>query len=361
LADDLEGFGIDPSDPLADFFRGTALFLLEKGFPREEILAMDTAARHALSWRLIFGPSGTPMTVPALAEAAGVTVEQVRTLIRALGFPDDTTSVFEMSDEDVEFFRLFDTAGQLLGEQAVLHLTRVIGGSMARIAEAATSMSRVSFETPLLRAEGTYLDFLHISDMMGSDFFPPLTEAFGRIFRYHILAGSTQAWGTDADQAAMTVSRAIGFADMVGFTEHAGSVSTKELVAILDDFEGRVTDAVVSAGGRVVKFIGDEVLFAFDDAAACCGCARSLLKLASEEAIREVRIGLTYGDIIARFGDLYGPVVNTVARLVDVAPPGAILVTPEIAQRAGDSFTFEPREPVKVKGIDRPVENLQLR
>ncbi len=359
MSDDLERFGIDPDDPLADYLRGTVLFLLEKAYALEEILEMEPKKRHELSWRIIFGPEGTPMTVPALAEASGVPIERVRTLIRALGFPDDTAADFAMSDEDVDFVRLFDTAGELLGDEEVMHLCRVIGASLARIAEAATSTSRVSVETPL-RAEGTYLDFLHLSEMMGRDFFPTLTASFDRIFRYHILAGSTQSWGLDADQAATTVPRAIGFADMVGFTEHAGAVSTKELVKIVDEFEGRVTDAVVSAGGRIVKFIGDEVLFAFTDAAACCACAQSLLKLASDDAIREVRVGLTYGDVIARFGDLYGPVVNTAARLVDVAPPGAILVTPDIAERAGDTFTFESREPVLVKGIAHPVANRLL-
>jgi adenylate cyclase len=360
LTDDLERFGIDPSDPLADYLGGTVRFLLEKGYAPGDIAAMEPAARHAMSWRLIFGPGGEPMTVKAVAAASGVPLEQVRTLVRALGFASDADDELEMTAEDVDLVRLFNTAGQLMGRDEVLHLCRVIGASMARIAEAATSSSRVSVETPL-RDEGTYLDFLHLSEMIGRDFMPTLTAAFDRIFRYHVLAGSALPWEMDADQAAMTTQRAIGFADMVGFTEHAGTVTTKELVAIVDDFEGRVTDAVVSSGGRVVKFIGDEVLFSFTDASACCACARALLKLAADEAIREVRIGLTYGNVIARFGDIYGPVVNMAARLVSVAPPGAVLVTPEIAEHAGDAFAFEAREPVVVKGIDRPVAYLLLR
>ena len=360
MIEDPQRFGIDPADPIADYLSGTVAFLLERGYAADEIAAMQPPARHALSWRLIFGPGGEPMTVAAVADAAGMPLDEVTTLVRALGFASDPADDFEMTAEDVELVRLFDTAGQLMGRDEVLHLCRVIGASMARIAEAATSSSRVSVETPL-RDEGTYLDFLHLSEMIGRDFMPTLTAAFDRIFRYHVLAGSALPWEMDADQAAMTTQRAIGFADMVGFTEHAGTVTTKELVAIVDDFEGRVTDAVVSSGGRVVKFIGDEVLFSFTDVSACCTCARALLKLAADEAIREVRIGLTYGNVIARFGDIYGPVVNMAARLVSVAPPGAILVTPEIAEQAGDAFTFEAREPVAVKGIDRPVDNLILR
>ena len=360
MSDDLARFGIDASEPLTDYLHGTALFLLEKGYSEDEIAAMEPAARHALSWRLIFGPAGRTMTVPEVAAEASVPVDQVHTLVRSLGFPDDPAQGFAMSEDDVQLVKLVVTAGQLMGEAEVLHLCRVIGSSMARIAEAATSMSRVSVETPL-RDDATYLDFLHLSEVIGRDFFPTLTAAFDRIFRYHILIGSRQSWDIDVEGSAMTIPRAIGFADMVGFTEHAGAVSTKELVAVIDEFEKRVTDAVVSSGGRVVKFIGDEVLFAFTDATACCECARSLLKLASDQAIREVRIGLTYGNVIARFGDLYGPVVNTAARLVEVAPPGSILVTPEIAELAGDGFTFEARRPADVKGIDRPVEHLLLR
>jgi adenylate cyclase len=361
LSAENERFGIEGAGPLADAQRDTARFLFERGVPLEEIktLAKDPGALHALAWRRMYGPSGTPMSLSDVAGKAGLTEEQVRTIVRALGFSDATTE-FEMADDDVETLHLFAAASELLGEEQVVHLGRVIGSSMARIAEAAASASRVSYETPILE-EGSYYDFLLVAEAIARDFFPQLAVLMDRIFRYHVLLVSGQRWGIDAEQSAMTLELAVGFADMVGFTEHAGGVSTKELARAVDDFEGRVTDAVVSAGGRVVKFIGDEVFFVFSDVAAACACARKLIGLASEEAIGDVRIGLSFGQVISRFGDIYGPVVNTAKRLVDVSPPGSILVTPDVAERAGASFTFERRDPVTVKGVDRPVDNLLLR
>jgi adenylate cyclase len=356
----LYDLGLDEDDPITVVFRDTARFLLERGAKREDVESnLRAGTLHSFAWRTVYGPSGTQIPFADVAEAAGMDEPRVRKLLRALGFPE-SEGALEMSIEDAETLRLFDAAAAFLGEEPVLHLTRVIGSSMARIADAAAATTRVTFETPLLE-ESTYYDFLVVADAIGKEFFPQLAVLFDRIFRYHVLLISAQDWDTDPEGTAMTLPLAVGFADMVGFTEHAGAASISELARVLDEFEGRVNEAVVDAGGRIVKFIGDEVLFAFSDVAACCECARSLLTLASDQAIRDVRVGVTYGEVISRFGDIYGPVVNTAARLVDVAPPGAILVTPEVAERAGDGFTFEPQEPVNVKGIDRPVENLLLR
>jgi adenylate cyclase len=353
---DYERFGIDPDRPGAEQALDIARFMHERGVPLHTLQGLGLRALQEKSWPWLWGPSGDPIGRDELAKSAGMSEERLRMVVRALGLPDSFTLV----DHDAAMLQLFTGAAVLIGEEGVMELVRVIGSGMARIADAAASATRVNYETPRA-GQGSHYDFLAGVEFISRQYFPALIEAMGRVFRHHVVLVSAQDWGTDAELSATTLPLVVGFADMVGFTEHAGSASTKQLARVIDEFEGRVADGVVAEGGRVVKFIGDEVLFTFADAGRACTYARTLLDLASAEAMRDVRIGLTYGSVITRYGDVYGPVVNLASRLVDVAPPGGVLVTPEVAERAGSSFTFDARDPVMVKGVDRPVDNLLLR
>ena len=104
-----------------------------------------------------------------------------------------------------------------------------------------------------------------------------------------------------------------------------------------------------------MKFIGDEVLFTFVDVRSACHCAREMLALAADATIPDVRVGIAFGEVITRFGDCYGAVVNMAARLVDVAPSGAVVVTKDVFDRAGARWAFAEQRPVELKGIAEPV------
>ena len=116
--------------------------------------------------------------------------------------------------------------------------------------------------------------------------------------RRHLLEVVDVDWDADDDASVMVAHHhAIGFADMIGFTSRSASSSMRQLTELIDRFESEVAEAVVGSGGRVVKFIGDEVMFAFRSATNACLCARALLELANAEAIPDVRIGIAMGDV----------------------------------------------------------------
>ena len=60
--------------------------------------------------------------------------------------------------------------------------------------------------------------------------------------------------------ATMTV----GFADIVGYTRSSRHAAIEDLTALLETFEEDTSEAVVGNHGRVVKMVGDEVLFVTD-------------------------------------------------------------------------------------------------
>jgi adenylate cyclase len=353
-----ERYGIDPGAENAPLMVEIASYLEERGVPLSEIHALGTLERlNDRVQRHLFGLSGEWISLADAAKEAGLDEERARRMLRTLGFPDPAPD-FLMTRDDLDVLRLLGDFSNLIGEDQVMHLTRVIGSALGRMAEATADLVRVNIEGPQMHTVSRS-EYLKLTEVLTHEGLPRLAHAMDRILRYHILRVSAQDWDIDTGAKATTTTGTIGFADMVGFTAHSGLLSTNELADVIDAFEGRVSETITSLGGRVIKFIGDEVLFLFADPSIACRCSLDLLRLAADESIPDVRVGLAFGEVITRYGDCYGPVVNRAARLVDVAPARTILVTPEVAERAR-AFSFEERDPLAVKGIDEPLDHLSL-
>ncbi|MEV4067963.1 adenylate/guanylate cyclase domain-containing protein, partial [Nonomuraea dietziae] len=162
------------------------------------------------------------------------------------------------------------------------------------------------------------------------------------------------AAGRIVDQEVGTVRLAVGFADMVGFTRMSRQIPEKELAGLVERFEGRSADVVTSSGGRVVKTLGDSVLFVADSAAVAAEIALRLIQVhAPDRAMPDLRVGLALGPVISRMGDVFGTTVNLASRLTSLAPAGGVLADPELAGGLVGSaaFALTPAEPMTAKGL----------
>src|SRR6185369_5504341 len=102
-------------------------------------------------------------------------------------------------------------------------------------------------------------------------------------------------------------------------------------------------DVVTSRGCRLVKLIGDEVMFVTLDAAAACDAALALLDEFAAHATVTPRGALAAGDLLVRGGDYYGPIVNLASRVAELAVPRELLVTAAVADEVrSDVLRFEP-------------------
>ncbi len=151
---------------------------------------------------------------------------------------------------------------------------------------------------------------------------------------------------------------AVGFADMVGFTVLSQHLGDAELAAIVARFEELAHDTVVALGGRVVKMIGDEVMFVVESPVNAARIGLSLAEAyAGDELLSDVRVALAVGPTLVQEGDLYGPVVNLASRLVAVAHPGTVLVSDELrtalVEDGGGEFETHPLRPRTLKDIGR--------
>ena len=124
----------------------------------------------------------------------------------------------------------------------------------------------------------------------------------------------------------MTV-RAVGFADLVSFTRLVRRLTERELAMMVQHFEALASDVVTAHGGRVVKTVGDEVLFVCSPGANAAAIALEIPWALKEDVmLPPVRVGMATGPVVGRLGDVFGTTVNRASRLTAVAQPGTVLV-----------------------------------
>lgn len=292
-----------------------------------------------------------------VAGKVGLPSEQVFHFWRALGFPDpeDDEVVFTRTDLDMMRIAAETIADEVVDPEVALQMARVIGSSMSRVANAqiAALASRVASEAAEAAeaaasaavgagaAEGGGADIPAVVDLdapllarteMILDVMPRIMDY---VWRRHLQdeARRQMLRRRDTDGGAVTV----GFADLVGYTALSQQVPEQELAHLVARFEAVATDTVAGRGGRVVKMIGDEVMFIVDDPAAAAQIALDLADAFREdEALSDVRVGLAMGSVIEQDGDVYGPVVNLANRIVGIAYPGSVVVSEEVRDALRD-------------------------
>jgi len=138
------------------------------------------------------------------------------------------------------------------------------------------------------------------------------------------------------------VTRCVGFADLVSFTRLVSRLSERELARVVQRFEALASDVVTAHGGRVIKTVGDEVLFVSVGVAPAAAIALDLVEaMAQDDLLPDVRVGMASGRVISRLGDVFGTTVNRASRLTAVARPRTVIVDDAIAALLGSTSGFE--------------------
>jgi adenylate cyclase len=303
-------------------------------------------------------PSRRRYTRLEVSELTGVPIDKLERFWRALGFPGvgDTETVF--TDLDLEALRIFQ--GMLaLGAadiETAVQMARVIGSSMARIAEAELGFgSIVGPEVdPVMSAEA----FASVADVT----IPAMAKLLEFVWRRQVAAGiqrnmMLRSHGLAPGQSPVM---AVGFADMVGFTLLSQHITDEELAAVVRRFEELSHDIVTSARGRVVKMIGDEVMFVADSAADAARIGLDLADAYSDDdLLSDVRVGLAFGPVLLRDGDYFGPTVNLAHRIVNIGNPGTVIMSDEfhgaLTVEAPEEFSAKSLRPRVLKNLG-PVQ-----
>jgi adenylate cyclase len=350
----------DPSAPNAAERLELLKWLSARGVTIEQMVRSRRpgGALTGLAGDLVINP-GAHLRLAELAARAGLTVAQVEAIRRSAGLTPVDLEEPHFADRDVQSFAAFAVGAQLFGEQATRHFGRVMGSSLARIAEAVVSMFLTAVERPIREAHGTELELAQ-ANLRATEAAEVVPSVLQSVFRAH-LGESIRRFRQAREGSTDTVRFAVGFVDLVGFTTLSRRMTSRELSDTIERFESTAHDAATAKGGRVVKLIGDEVMFVAIDAAVACDIALTLVEHFAGDPAVTPRGGLSYGALVNRGGDYYGSVVNLAARLAELAVPNELLVTPELAAKArNDRLRFEPAGKRLPKGFDEPVSLLTL-
>jgi adenylate cyclase len=302
-------------------------------------------------------PHSEHLTASEVAAASGVDLELARRLRRAMGLPDVPEGDAAFFEQDVETLRrvkrLVDHDGLQAGD--LLHMARTLGLAAARMAEAV-----VEFWADWLLEHPGDRDNPAVGTISAQERIDELEHVVGYLFRRHLLDSISRrnAWAEDAEGAAPV---AVGFADLVGFTSLSEQLTDRETGELIERFELLATDAIVGGAGRVIKMIGDEVMFAAE-ATQVGEIALTLAEAFNSPDLPSVRVGVASGSVVAQAGDLYGPVVNLASRATMAARPGTVLISPALAEVLGQDgrYDIHPIRPRRLKGIGA-VELMALR
>jgi adenylate cyclase len=140
-----------------------------------------------------------------------------------------------------------------------------------------------------------------------------------------------------ADSAESGGELTVGFADLVSYTRLSQRLEQRELSVLVQRFEGLAADLVTIGGGRVVKTVGDEVLFTAAEPVAAAVIALSISeRMAVDDVVPDVRIGISHGPVLRSLGDVYGPTVNLASRLTALAQPGTVITDPQTGRALQD-------------------------
>ena len=300
--------------------------------------------------RVILG-NGPRYTRAEVARTTGVELEHLTKLWRALGFasPESNDDAVFL-DADVEAIRGLDTllGSGILDEQAEAAVVRTMGRTFSRLAEWEVAQLR-----PVLGDEPS--EERLSSTVEGP--LPLMRDLQDYVWRRHLAsaAGRALSYGDGArDRDERT--GVVGFVDIVGFTRNSRKLSGPELAELVERFEATANELVAGAGGRIIKTIGDEVMYTVDDPVAAALTSLGLARRHREdETFPEVRAGVALGPVLHRLGDVLGETVNIASRLTSLARPGTVLGNRALAEALGHAEDVRVRRvpSAHVKGYSR--------
>ena len=256
---------------------------------------------------------------------------------RALGFAtvDDDEVAFRDADVDVvrELGVLVETG--VVDDADVLRLARLMSSLFSRLVDAQLDVLELGVgadDAPGADPERR-LGELAAADV---DIFAFMEKTMAYVWRRHLLGAIGHRLSVDKTEQG----QAVAFADLSGFARFTKQATAEEIGSVIDTFEAVAFDVVSAHEGRVVKLIGDEVLFVVDTLDAAVATGLDLIeRLANADGVPSVHCGIAFG-----------PTVNLAGRLTKVARSGSIAVP-----RSGNEYLLD-RDDVDVRKVRRSYD-----
>ena len=291
-----------------------------------------------------------------IAGKAGLTVEEARRLWRAVGFADVGDGPVAFTDGDLAAIDRLQHLVRVgvLDDDLAVSVTRAVGHNTARLAEwQFDALVEHLIEQGHGRDEANRIAATQSAEHL-EDFEVMLVQ----VWRRQLAAVAARVL-TAAEHEAPTTRRSVGFADLVSYTRLSQKLEERELASLVERFQRRSADVIAAGGGRLIKTVGDEVLFVADTEVAAATIGLELAEaMAEDPVLPDVRVGIATGPVLMRMGDVFGATVNLASRLTALAAPGTVLVDRDTADALDGvpdiALDVERTRAVRGLGLVRP-------
>ena len=262
---------------------------LDHGATIDEIRAAIAENRlHAVPAERVIAPGTERLTLDEVVARAGVDPGFARQVWRALGFVEPRPgrpSVLRSATSNLMTF--YELASRGVRTRRLRSRSRARLGPRWRASPTARSRtharcSKLRCDQKADRTPTSPRTFVAVAEQV----IPPVYPMLETVHRRHLLAAGRRysAWGV-APTMQHTSDAVVGFADVVGYTSLTQRISADELERLVVGFEERALAATARPGARLVKTIGDEVMFVAG-AARRCGRHRTDLGRATTRSRR---------------------------------------------------------------------------
>lgn len=294
-----------------------------------------------------------------ISELSGVDRDLLDRNRQALGMVVAAPDERVQTKDDLEAahrLRAFLDAGMPV--EMIVGTARVIALTMSQLA-AANREAVAAMSGP----EATELELSHRFSAAAESLLPLLVPTLEYAYKLHlreqirhavVAPGESEGSGGEATT--------IAFCDLVGFTRLGERLAADELGAVssrLAELGSQVSGGPV----RLVKLIGDAVMFASLDPKAMVDAVLDLVDAAEEEpeGFPPLRAGVALGPMISSGGDYYGRAANIASRITGVARPSSVLVTEEVRDALGEHFQLHSAGHKTLKGVHGAVHLFRVR
>jgi len=316
------------------------------------------------------------LTSAEVAAAVGLSEEDARRFWRALGLPDAGEEA-GYTEADLAAIASLKAAVENAGLNlaAAVRLARAIGQNVARMSEWQVAAIASRSDGPVRRRDGGSVD--HAGTWSRASGLSPeesrdetrrvtnevaaaLEHVLVHAWRRHVAAALTRLDTDPHEDAAETyISVTVGFADLVAFSALSNDLDPDRIGELVEIFEGRCADVIAASDGKMIKTLGDSVLFYAVNAEDALTIAHGIIDVIGRDPrLPDVSLGLASGDVISRLGDVFGPPVNLAARLTALARRNRVLVDEETVARLTpgrhDVRRLTPR-PLRGFGVVEPI------
>jgi adenylate cyclase len=361
----------DPDDPNADERLALLRYLSDRGASIDQMVEAHAQGNLPAVASDLVVRKNEVVRASEVAAQSGIALDRVLRVLLAAGIPAEPDT--EVPAKTIDLMAAFEQGSALMGDEAILAFTRLLGAAAIQIAEAAVALfyselgpgTEREGRDELTRAqlaETATMAFTSVPSVLAQMVFDQFERALRR-------AVAVRGWGqesatspTGAVDARFAGANAelvaLGFVDLVGSTAWAQGLSLRDQSLALARFESAAWSSAVLSGGRVVKMIGDEVFFAAPTAEVACRIGIDIIRAAAEDEVLPTARGVVgVGYATPREGDYFGPLVNVLSRMVKVGQPGELVVTDAAAaQLPTNDWKLRALGLRELRGVPGPVK-----